>query len=240
MSSGPPYRPIHKAKPSNHILLDWIAHGMMDSIVDSFFPLLEEVEKEMVNLDAAMFSEETAALTPAYADSKPRGVTAQRPSGSDTAISHSSSLEVEKEKLSSPDLSDKIERPSALQTQFILPKRHLFACWHVKDFFRNLVHRLSRKVQVKSTTRSTTSTQSTVHRVARVRRLVTSLSRILATKSEVVAQVKKRLLMTGESGLWSGTHDDHDVFVYLGDVQGTRICYDREAARLIYAMKTIF
>ncbi|OSX67526.1 hypothetical protein POSPLADRAFT_1038037 [Postia placenta MAD-698-R-SB12] len=66
---------------------------------------------------------------------------------------------------------------------------------------------------------STISSTSTVHRMARTRRLVTSLARFLAHKSEVVAQLQKRLLTIGEWGLGRGTDHDHDVFIYMGDVQ---------------------
>lgn len=190
---------------------------MMDSIVDSFFPLLEEVEKEMANLDATMFSEAFSAATQSEEDSQRN--TAQRQSGSATAISQSSSLDVEKEKDLSPALSDKIDHPSILHTQFTIPKRRIVRWGSIMDLFSNWRHFFWRNVKVKRMPRGT-GTHSTVYRVARVRRLVTSLSRVLATKSEVVAQVKKRLLKTGESGLGSGTNDDHDVFVYLGDVQG--------------------
>ncbi|KAK7694720.1 hypothetical protein QCA50_001908 [Cerrena zonata] len=59
----------------------------------------------------------------------------------------------------------------------------------------------------------------TVHRMAKTRRLVTSLTRFLAAKSEVVAQIRKRMLKTGEAGLGNGTGDDRDVWMYMGDVQ---------------------
>lgn len=32
-------------------LADWIAHGLMDSIVDSFFPLIDYVEFEADDID---------------------------------------------------------------------------------------------------------------------------------------------------------------------------------------------
>lgn len=64
----------------------------------------------------------------------------------------------------------------------------------------------------------------TVHRMAKTRRLVTSLTRFLAAKSEVVAQIRKRMLKTGEAGLGNGTGDDRDVWMYMGDVQGIVLC----------------
>jgi Mg2+ and Co2+ transporter CorA len=49
--------------------------------------------------------------------------------------------------------------------------------------------------------------------MARTRRLVTSLGRLLSTKAEVIAQIRKRLA--------SGTKpEDAEVAMYMGDVQG--------------------
>ena len=59
--------------------------------------------------------------------------------------------------------------------------------------------------------------------MARTRRLVTSLARLLATKSEVVAQIRKRLLSSNPSGLGNGASEDDDteIAIHMGDVQGT-------------------
>lgn len=70
---------------------------------------------------------------------------------------------------------------------------------------------------------TTNQNMETVHRMAKTRRLVTSLTRFLAAKSEVVAQIRKRMLKTGEAGLGNGTGDDKDVWMYMGDVQGTKL-----------------
>lgn len=192
----------------------------MDSVVDSFFPLLEQVEKEMFTLEIVMFSEEESIPSrPSVQEEKPPK--AEQATSSDTVVSQSGSSDNEK-KTCSPDLAAEkvsMDQQSILHTQFAIPRRHLFSLRRIKAILRNLGTLISRKAKVK-TAKAGGVSHSTVHRVARVRRLVTSLSRILATKSEVVAQVKKRLLMTGESGLATGTTDDHQVFVYLGDVQG--------------------
>jgi magnesium transporter len=55
-----------------------------------------------------------------------------------------------------------------------------------------------------------------LRRMARTRRLVTTVARVLATKPEVVAGIRKRL-MTAD-GLVAG--DNAEVGIYLGDVQG--------------------
>lgn len=63
------------------------------------------------------------------------------------------------------------------------------------------------------------STTVTVHRMARTRRLVTSLTRLLATKSDLIAQIKKRLLTQGEWTLGS----DPELYIHLGDILGLQL-----------------
>ncbi len=55
-----------------------------------------------------------------------------------------------------------------------------------------------------------------LHRMARTRHLATSVARVLATKPEVIAGIRKRLLaLDGPDA-----SDDAEVAIYLGDVQG--------------------
>ncbi len=190
----------------------------MDSIVDSFFPFLEEIEKEVLNIEHIVYTDEQIVQL-LHEEGKP----AVKPSiaensGSDSAVSGDSSLVDEKNvKII---LSEKHEEQDVPRTHFSVPTRPPVFLRRFKYFIRKLRTIVSRvNVQVKRPV-SSNAAPTTMQRVARMRRLVTSLSRVLATKSEVVAQVKKRLLMTGESGLGNGTVDDHDVFVYMGDVQG--------------------
>ncbi|KAI0032743.1 hypothetical protein K488DRAFT_49194 [Vararia minispora EC-137] len=102
----------------------WIAHGLIDSIVDSFFPVLEHIEIEAAEIEKFYFSKGKAS--------------------------------------------------------------------------------------------SVNPTMTNLRRMARTRRLVTTLGRVLATKGEVVGRLKKRLL-TGEHGVIG--QDDVEVAIYLGDVQ---------------------
>jgi magnesium transporter len=55
-----------------------------------------------------------------------------------------------------------------------------------------------------------------LHRMARTRRLATSVSRVLATKPEVVAGICKRLLASDGPA----SSDDAEVAIYFGDIQG--------------------
>lgn len=180
----------------------------MDSIVDSFFPFLEEIDKEIVNIESVLFSEDQTRMPP----QTDQTALEKSASSSDTAISHGSVED--QEKLSPASLSEKPTHRSQLKAS---------AGYGCPGLIQRLAMRLKwlvPEVDLKVKRPQVGATPDTVYRVAYVRRLVTSLSRFLATKSEVVAQVKKRLLMTGESGLGNGTGDDHDVFMYMGDVQG--------------------
>lgn len=64
-----------------------------------------------------------------------------------------------------------------------------------------------------------------LHRMARTRHLATSVGRVLATKPEVVAGIRKRLLASDGPD----SSDDAEVAIYFGDVQGEAAisdCYD--------------
>jgi Mg2+ and Co2+ transporter CorA len=65
-------------------------------------------------------------------------------------------------------------------------------------------------------------TTSTLRRMARTQRLVTSLSRLLATKSEVTLQIRERLLGVSRPCTRNRTEktNDEEVVIYMGDIQG--------------------
>jgi len=69
---------------------------------------------------------------------------------------------------------------------------------------------------------------TTLRRMAKTRRLVTSLNRLLASKSDVITQIQKRLLQgtqpgTQKASLGNGGSkgEELEVAIYMGDVQGT-------------------
>lgn len=108
-----------------------------------------------------------------------------------------------------------------VKTRFSLPRPTITL------FFRRLKRTMSSfsasiSVTVEVQRTADNSTATTLRRMARTRRLVTSLTRLLATKSEVVAQIRKRLLTSNHSGLGNGAgkDDDMEVAIYMGDVQG--------------------
>jgi magnesium transporter len=82
-----------------------------------------------------------------------------------------------------------------------------------RAFFHLIRFCLRREARIIS---SVTHTSFGIHHMARARRLVTSVARVLATKPEVLTGIRKRLLIP--DGLAAG--DDTELVIYFGDVQG--------------------
>lgn len=200
----------------SHSLPDWIAHGIMDSIVDSFFPFLKEIEKEVDEIEKLVVSDYNTSTETEQSSADMQ--MAQRP---EEIVACD---EPQDDKRSTLTLTEKTEEfPKAVvrKIQFSLPASFPL-------FFRRLRRSLGHwraHFQVVFRRSPVQATASTVYRMARARRLVTSLARFLAHKSEVVAQLQKRLLTTGEWGLGHGNDHDQDVYIYMGDVQGIVVYY---------------
>ncbi|KAF7339502.1 hypothetical protein MSAN_02164600 [Mycena sanguinolenta] len=172
---------------------DWIAHGILDSIVDSFFPFLQGLEREVMAIEDIVFSGE------------------RNPSAAVSPDADTSTLPTNVEKAGSQiwplELSEKnVARLETAQTHFSLPWPAFLAKWRV-----HIPKRRRKAVAAKPS-----PTTSTLHRMARARRLLTSLSRLLSSKSEVIAQLRKRLLTSSQS---ESNVERAEVAMYLGDVQ---------------------
>jgi magnesium transporter len=183
---------------------DWIAHGIIDSIVDSFFPVLKEIEREVEEVEgvvAGLDSDWAVDLSPRNSieamDSTPQMELVINP--------NPSTLASEKQEV----FDEKLAFHSHLAASGMT--RHIDAWlskW--KGMIRNtarmcwlLVRRPLRHRPKPPSTRLTVLLKMTT-----TRRLVTTLTRLLYSKSEVIAQIRKRLGGQGE------------VAIYLGDVQG--------------------
>lgn len=191
----------------------WIAHEILDSIVDSFFPFVEEIEKEVMAIESVVYNEDSPEST----------VTTPSSSLAPARTSRTFTME---EKAFSPNLvADEkqlffrdVASIRTTKTQFSLPRLTfgLMLRRLRRAFFRfiglfNPSGSKSRNVKP-----SFSRASFDLRRMARTRRLVTSVARVLATKPEVVAGIRKRV-MTADH-LIAG--DDAEVGIYLGDVQG--------------------
>jgi magnesium transporter len=104
------------------------------------------------------------------------------------------------------------------KTQFSLPRLTcglmLRRWWRAISRFVNFCMRNKPRSKVKPTF---IRASFDLHRMARTRHLATSVTRVLATKPEVVAGIRKRLLLASDG---PDASDDAEVAIYFGDVQG--------------------
>lgn len=193
---------------------DWIAHGILDSIVDSFFPYLYEIEKEAMAIEGLVYSPTPVhgLEGPAF---EPKVVLRGSPhTGTKDNETSKQSLEPATETIS-------LEKPSSItgnvRPRFAAPQ------WTLPLVLRRVRRLLGRRrVDVPFPSESPPSaTLLTLRRMARVRRLVTSLNRLLASKSDIITQIRKRLLKAGTSQLGNETGKDEEleVAIYMGDIQ---------------------
>jgi magnesium transporter len=203
------------------VRVDWIAHGILDSVVDSFFPFLEEVEKEVAEVDELVFSATHEQAREKKAES--HTVASKIPPRTDTWETGTKKLDTFRNLGALMD--EKSQTP--LDTMGIARARFSLPRPTIPLFFRRVKRALlsisiRSPISLEGNKTIGNPTASTLYRMARTRRLVTSLTRLLATKSEVVTQIRKRLLTTRQSGLGNGAgkYDDIEVAIYMGDVHG--------------------
>ncbi|KAG5649900.1 hypothetical protein H0H81_001561 [Sphagnurus paluster] len=193
---------------------DWIAHGLLDSIVDSFFPLLDDITREVTAIQDLVLTSGRlpGALNTDLPIVPPHRL--QEPVEKRVASMMINSLEIEKG--STLSVTRVKPRFTAPHLTFALVLRR------VRKFF----HKGWDLVKIKSPARQPSSARNTLLRMARTRKLVVSLARLLATKSEVITQIRKRLLASNNSTIGSGArhngNGDLDIAIYMTNVQGVR------------------
>jgi magnesium transporter len=186
---------------------DWIAHGILDSVVDSFFPFLKDIEQQVLAVEALVFSSNDVSHT-SSTNTLVNLIQIPTDDQCDTNI----------EKL--PDILSKEmgETPPSWNCNLSLSR-----LTQPLLFFRRLKCRLQNLWNTSFATtreaRTQATTKNTLLQMARARRLVTSLTRLLATKSEVVSQIRKRFLIGGRQTASSQGNDDLEIAIYMGDVQ---------------------
>lgn len=184
---------------------DWIAHGILDSVVDSFFPFLKEIEKQVLAVEALVFSSNDVSHT----------------SSTNTLVDlihipTDNQCDSNVEKLPDTLSKEMGETPPSLNRGLSLSR------FTQPLFFRRLKCRFQNLWNTFATTREAKTqmtTTNTLLRMARARRLVTSLTRLLATKSEVISQIRKRFLIGGRQITYPQGNDDLEIAIYMGDVQ---------------------
>lgn len=187
------------------IAIDWIAHFILDSIVDSLVVLLQEIEADVMQFEDLVFSGDEAWNL----ESKDSSLRTQESATIVAALA-------DPEKIDNPGTLIMLEKPvhGALKTQRKDGARFLLPTAPPIRRLKRFIQSLWRRKDVKNLEMPTMTTNRSLLRMARTRRLVTSLGRLLASKSEVMTQIRKRLL--SERGI--GTSDDVEVAMYMGQV----------------------
>ena len=205
-------------------LIAWIAHGMLDSIVDGFFPFVQAMEAEIVAVENIVFSDGVVQAPTKLPALEVKATSLTVPKTRDSEKPFLLSTTSDEKQSSRKDVAS--IKPS--KTHFSLPRPTLPLTYHR---FKQTLHRTwSGLISSKSTTYAQLAnnpTSLTLKRMTRVRRLVTSVGRVLVTKSEVVTQLQKRLLTADEHGHLNTRGDDVEVAIYMADVQGQLLPYSR-------------
>lgn len=186
-------------------MLDWIAHGLLDSIVDSFFPYMERIDKDIAAIDKSMLSpRDQPPANEAKGSPVPEmnlDVHLWKNSDMTGAGQDDRKLEVTSEKT---DFEDDDHRA-----------RYSISCLTLN--LLRCFRRPASQCKIPLPKNLSQNSKDTLRRIARVRRMVTLLSRLLAVKSEVIAQIRKRLLV----GVGAGSNlDALDIAMHMDDVQG--------------------
>ena len=196
----------------------WIAHGILDSVVDSFFPLVEEIEEHVTAIESVVHNEDNPASTITPIPPTNAGALRILPAGETTSPANAWALPAgEKVVDEKHTFSEDVASEKTAKMQFSLPRLTcglMLRRWRrAISRFVNFCMRNKPRSKVKP---SFTRASFDLHRMARTRHLATSVARVLATKPEVVAGIRKRLLaLDGPDA-----SDDAEVAIYFGDVQG--------------------
>jgi len=189
---------------------EWIAHGILDSIVDSFFPYLEEIEKEVMAIEELVLDPKSDGT--ASSIDRPE---LQKISSSPINIEEEENLQSSISNMKTSEKPLNVDREN--RPRFAPPRRTLTLLF--RRIRRYLTKRWEERFNVPETPPSATTL--ILRRMARARKLVTSLNRLLGSKSEVITQIRKRLLITGAPGSGNNSKTEElEVAIYMGDVQG--------------------
>ena len=169
----------------------------MDSIVDGFFPVLNEIEKEVERVEELVTGLDEQNDAEHLAIDSPEGGSSEVTLKSDTVTSGASPDAEKKDEILQ-------EKDSIKPTKTHRRRRRRRMWHHIRRVFVWCWQRIRRKKPSENSILARDLRR--LRRMTATRRLVTTLGRLLSSKYEVVAQVRKRLA-------------GQEVSIYMGDVQ---------------------
>ncbi|WWC89067.1 uncharacterized protein L201_003985 [Kwoniella dendrophila CBS 6074] len=206
---------------------DWIAHGLIDSIVDAFFPLIRYVDGEVDDIDSLTIDPTTdPKKTTAVLESQP--IPSPEETWNDFDLMNEKSIVIKKNEKPSllphmwkqpltsttksrynvrRTLRDKLKvlspfRLLGFDIRFTIPRPLIY----FKLFFLPTSSGIRRKHEQVSGNVFDRSTM--LKRITDMRRLVTGLSRLLGAKGAVIGRLRKRARDQGQT-----------MEAYIGDVE---------------------
>ncbi|GHJ86096.1 hypothetical protein NliqN6_2498 [Naganishia liquefaciens] len=212
---------------------EWIAHGLLDSIVDAFFPLISHIDDEVDEIDTLVID---PSNTPKKEKSKPEHLPIEA-----LSISSCKTEVIELQEkgdvtraFPKPKPKKKKRRPLSKrlrrgwkQLRKSMTKRHRhFQLWFNRSHIgrstnavilylrRTFGSRHSNRLDASPAFQPIYDRTSLLHRMTEMRRLVTGLTRLLGAKYQVVSRLRKRAALGGgEVGVYISDVQDHIIML---------------------------
>jgi magnesium transporter len=193
---------------------------MLDSVVDSFFPVLAQIDKEVDQIEKVLYSEPAISGNVMKA-----GPTTPKPSSDSTSDSadekdDDASTNAKDEKPFSPIISQQRIKTAKFRAPPLPVSLHIR---RARRFLKSLFSNTSTATGAGEpwTEEPANPATRTVYRMAKIRRLVTTLTRLLSTKADLIGQIQKRLVTRGELSLDS----DPELYIHMGDILGQQLSH---------------
>lgn len=199
------------------LCIDWVAHDILDSIVDSFFPFLENIQTEAMAFDKTLFFDDNNYFSHPIMITEPpksRKVTSIISGLTQRRVPNLTGSQLDEKYSDDQKLEDKKSQHSP-QPRFVVPGLTVSLVFHrTRRFITNVWN----SWRTKKAEPHPTPSRLMLRRIGSTRKLVTSLVRLLATKSDVLTAFRKRLMR--KTALKTGGRSSDDLVIYSGDVQG--------------------
>lgn len=197
-------------------LIDWIAYGLMDSIVDTFFPLIDFIESESNAVDA--FLADPLQSTQSVTGKKGKKVDNIKSVSETARLKPSVLLRLRVPTWFEDRLPLRLRKQLRLERELVRSHTEQFEMFARQA--KVIKPRTISKKALKHVDDRLFDRAGMLKRIADTRKLITALSRLLHSKTEVVRGLRKRVQQEhvvtggGEPGM------RHDINIYLGDLQG--------------------
>jgi magnesium transporter len=197
---------------STETSLDWIAHGLMDSVVDGFFPVLRDIEKEVLLVEDFV----SGIKVNEKEDDEINPFDLPRPPVKEIVVL--GDMGKAEESSPSDEKADKVDffsiptKPPKKGLQF----QHFMDLWQFSNWWRKIRHQ-------KNSVSNKTRDRRRLRRMTATRRLVNTLGRLLSSKAEVIGQIRKRVHGQGEVAIYLGDVLDHIVSLHQSLVHYERM-----------------